>query len=380
VLVFALEIASALCFGARVGRAFPVDSVRPRLAVLVPAHNESRGVLPTLADIRAQLEAGDRLLVIADNCGDDTADVARGAGADVIERHDLQLRGKGYALEFGMRHLAGDPPEVVIIVDADCRLGEDAVAKLATCCAASGRPAQAQNLMKAPPEASGVNHRFAEFAWLIRNHVRLLGLTAVGLPCNVRGTGMALPWHAANTVGLGSGALVQDAKLGIELAERGHLAVYCPLARIESHFPYSVEGVVAQRQRWELGSLQIIRKEVPRLLVAAMRRGDVGLLALALDTLVPPIGLLLGLLVVGLVITGGAALTGLASGAAAVLLAWAVATLMGAILVAWAAFGRAVLPASDAVHVLKFLGLKLLIYKPLLTGQKTSWTRTHRDS
>jgi hypothetical protein len=38
----------------------------------------------------------------------------------VVERHDTRLRGKGYALDFGVRHLADDRPQVLIVVDADC--------------------------------------------------------------------------------------------------------------------------------------------------------------------------------------------------------------------------------------------------------------------
>ena len=59
---------------------------RRRLAVLVPAHNESAVIAATLEDIKARLRAGDRLLVVADNCTDDTAAVAGLSGAEVVER------------------------------------------------------------------------------------------------------------------------------------------------------------------------------------------------------------------------------------------------------------------------------------------------------
>jgi len=54
--------------------------LRPRVAVLVPAHNESSIIIATLNSIRPQLLEGDRLLVVADNCTDDTAALARTAG------------------------------------------------------------------------------------------------------------------------------------------------------------------------------------------------------------------------------------------------------------------------------------------------------------
>src|SRR5882762_2751121 len=59
-----------------------------RIVVLVPAHNESIGLLPTLADIKAQLSPADQILVVADNCTDDTAAVALAAGANVSGRND----------------------------------------------------------------------------------------------------------------------------------------------------------------------------------------------------------------------------------------------------------------------------------------------------
>src|SRR5205814_9716062 len=92
VLVLALQVVCAVA-GHRRAEA-PASGVRPRLAVLVPAHNEAAGIAAALATMTAQLQPGDRLLVVADNCSDDTARVAAVAGAEVAERHDLQRRGK----------------------------------------------------------------------------------------------------------------------------------------------------------------------------------------------------------------------------------------------------------------------------------------------
>src|SRR5580698_973772 len=82
---------------------------RPPAAVIVPAHDESSGLAPTLSNIKEQLRPGDRLLVVADNCTDQTAAVARDAHAEVTERNEPTKRGKGYALDWGMQHLVSDP-------------------------------------------------------------------------------------------------------------------------------------------------------------------------------------------------------------------------------------------------------------------------------
>src|SRR6202022_1074761 len=99
VTVFFLEIVAALS-----GWVHPTgadDGVRPPVVLLVPAHNESSGLLPTLANIQSQLLPGDRLLVVADNCSDDTATLAKAGGAEGIERNDPTRRGKGYAMAWG---------------------------------------------------------------------------------------------------------------------------------------------------------------------------------------------------------------------------------------------------------------------------------------
>ena len=154
-------------------------AARPRTAVLVPAHDEAAGIAASLATIVPQLAPGDRLVVVADNCSDDTARVAAAAGAEAIRRDDPERRGKGYALDFGVRHLAADAPGVVVIVDADCVLHPGSLGRIATTCVASGRPVQALYLMRSPPGAP-LSTRISEFAWAVRNLVRPLGALRLG--------------------------------------------------------------------------------------------------------------------------------------------------------------------------------------------------------
>ena len=181
----------------------PGRSVRPgTIAVIVPAHNEGAGILATLQDITPQLRPGDRLLVVADNCTDNTAAVARAAGAEVSERHDPERRGKGYALDWGVRHLRQDPPEAVVIIDADCRVAPGSILTLTEAALAAGRPTQAFYAMRAAPWDP--RRRVQEFAWALKNHVRPLGLARLGLPCQLMGTGMAFPWQVLTAVELAS--------------------------------------------------------------------------------------------------------------------------------------------------------------------------------
>src|SRR5205085_1095717 len=119
----------------------------------------------TLAALRPQLEAGDRVLVVADNCSDRTAEAARRAAATVVERHDPERRGKGFALDFGVRALDADPPNVVIVLDADCLAADGAVGRLVRAVASTGRPAQAAYVLVGSA-GDGARERLSAFAFL----------------------------------------------------------------------------------------------------------------------------------------------------------------------------------------------------------------------
>ena len=351
---------------------------RPRVAVIVPAHNESNGILPTLGDIKKQLTPGDRLLVIADNCDDDTAAVALAEGAEVVERNEPQRTGKGYALDFGFKHLDLDPPAVVISIDADCRVKEGTIDRLAKACQIERRPIQALDLMTAPT-SSPPNYRVAEFAWRIKNWIRPLGLGALRLPCHLMGTGMAFPWGLIRSNTVASGSIVEDVKLSLELAEAGRPALFCPQAVVTSQFPQSAEGVRGQRKRWEKGSIGLIGSTVPRLIWKGITTKNFGLIALALDSVVPPLSLL-AMLVVGLFfVTGTAALIGMPFTAFYISIACVMALFLSTAL-SWVKYGRDLLPLNSIPSVGSYVLAKLPLYREIFSERTApSWVRADRS-
>ncbi len=354
----------------------PAATSRARLAVLMPAHNEATGIAPAIHSVLAQLQSGDRLLVVADNCSDDTAAVAAAAGAEVIQRHDMQRRGKGYALDFGVRHLGMDPPRIVVIVDADCLLAKDALAHLASACHQSGRPVQALYLMNTPPGA-GLKARLAEFAWVVRNLVRPLGYWRRGLPCQLMGTGMAFPWALIEKAPLATGHITEDLQLGLMMAGTGTPPLFCPSAQVSSSFPSDATALAAQRTRWEHGHVGVIASLGPRLMLQALGRRDGQLLAMVLDLCVPPLASLALLLVAGL----AAATTLLVLGGPVIpLMLAALGTLAFAlgVLHAWRTFGRHIVSMVELLSVPLYVLNKLPIYARLLYSRQAEWVRTKR--
>ena len=106
-----------------------------------------------------------------------------------------------------------------------------------------------------------------------------MGLAVLGLPCQLMGTGMAIPWEAIRRIDLATGNIVEDVKMGLDLAAAGYAPVYCPEARVESDFPTTERGFAVQRQRWEAGSVATIVKIVPGMLLAAVLGLNVPLMA-----------------------------------------------------------------------------------------------------
>lgn len=375
VLVFAVQILFALL----PYRAQPLPTVpRPAIAVLIPAHNEAGGIRQTLEPLRAQLVAGDRLLVVADNCSDNTATIARSTGAEVIERQDVTRRGKGYALDFGIRHLEQSaPPEVVVIIDADCQVHSGTLNRLAQTCSAIQRPVQALYLMHSPPQA-GLKTKVAEFAWAVKNHARALGFMRLGLPCQLMGTGMAFPWKLLQQADLASGHIVEDLKLGLDCARFGHAAVFCPDACVTSVFPANTEGAQSQRTRWEHGHLSVLFKDAPRLFLESLISLNLPLLALALDLCVPPLALLT--LLVCLFAWCGVAIAWVIGAA----MPWSLSMLLPLVLgltvwLAWFKFGRGILSLAKLIYAPAYAISKIPLYCQFLVRRQAEWVRSRRD-
>jgi len=372
-LIFFIECVASVFLGS-VARVSRPDGVS--LAVLIPAHDEREGIAATITDVRSQLGAGDRIVVVADNCTDDTADVARGAGAEVIERRAPEHRGKGYALAFGTDYLDANPPDLVIIVDADCRLTPGSVDALIGRAKQTRRPVQA-DYISWPAEHSPLS-MVSALAMLVRNRVRPRGLLRLGLPCHLTGTGMAFPWTVLRAAPDLGANLVEDLALGIELALLGHEPLLCIEAGVRSELPSGKRAAMAQRRRWEHGQLTTLLHYGPRLIGAGVARGRPGLVAMGADLIVPPLALLVGLLVFVLVIASLVVLLG-----GNVFPAWIAGialTLVGlGVAIGWARYVRKVVPFRYLLFAPLYLIWKIPLYAAFLLGRRERrWQRTER--
>ena len=352
------------------------DARRPRAAVLIPAHNEQAVIEQTLLAVIPTLAPGDRVLVVADNCDDETAALAQASGAEVVVRNDPEDRGKGYALERGLRALERDPPEVVIVVDADCLVEPQTVDALARLAGRTRRPVQALNLTDRNP-ATGPLQVVSLLGNRFTNLIRPLGLRRLGAPCRLMGTGMAIPWSLAESMHAGGDNLVEDMQLGIDLALRGHVPIFCPEGRVTSGLPAGDRAFVSQRTRWEHGHLRTAVTQIPRLLAAGIRRCSWPLLAMALDLSIPPLTLLVAFWLCGAILAASAWwLGGLWLPMA--LLAGGGLAMTAALGLGWAVFCRRQVPLRAVVAVPHYMLRKVPIYTGMLFRRQRTWIRTDR--
>lgn len=349
----------------------PID-----LAVIMPAHNEATLIVGTLAALASVLPPNTRVVVVADNCTDDTARLARAQGVVVIERTDPDKRGKGFALAFARDALADAPPDAVVIVDADCIPAAGTLATLAAATLEQDRPLQAVYLLRNAPNAPPMV-QISSFAFLVKNLIRQRGsarLADVGI---LGGTGMAMPWHLFAEAPLASDDIVEDLSLGIWATRRGHPPRLLEGARVESEAA-ARSDTLGQRARWEHGFLQTARVQAMPLIAAGIGKRNAAMFWLGLHLCVPPLAFLIA------ATAGIVAVLAVLIALGAPVMPFAILVAMGAlaalgIVLAWVKEGRSVLSAGALLQAPLYVLWKLPIYLKLLTGRRSGWARTRRE-
>lgn len=349
----------------------------PRLAVLVPAHNEEAVVSGILQDLKRQVKNEDRIIVIADNCEDATADVARSCGVEVFERTNLKERGKAYALRFALERLKEDPPEAVIVVDADCRISQDCISRISYLAKKHDRPIQGSYIFGDQKDTS-VSTLASSFTLWFKNHIRPLGSLRAGMPCQLTGSGMAFPWHVIQKVNVANNSLAEDTTLGLELAYLGYPPLFCPEARIDGNVPKAWGTLVQQRRRWEQGYLESIITNAPKMAARSITRFRPSLMWAAIDLCIAPLALL-G--IIWIVLTVAASLVVLIGGSSVPLFLLGMGAMaMGlSLILGWLVHCRDKVPAKAIIAIPWFLVRKVGIYASLLLKREKVWLRTERD-
>ena len=348
----------------------------PRTTVLIPAHNEAADVVQTLESVQAASFPGMNVLVVADNCTDATAELARGCGAQVVERRDTKQIGKGFALAFGIEQLQTNPPEIVIALDADCTVERDTLARLAYAAHAQQRAIQGTYLLETAPNASP-KVVISNFAFLIKNQVRPLGLARWNAPCLLTGSGMAFPWRVLQFVAP-TGHLSEDMWWSVELTCAGYAPQFCSDAFIWGKAPARDAALKTQRARWEHGHLSTMTAGIPKLLRAALAQRRAEPQWLMMELSIPPLMLFAFCLACVWIVCLAAALF-LHRATSLMIPSLNLMVLGSGFFAAWWKFGRAHVSAQALFAAPLYMFWKIPLYVGALVRRRTVWTRTERE-
>lgn len=340
-----------------------------RIAIVVPAHNEGAGIETTLDNLSnaSRADALTDIWVIADNCDDNTAELAALSGANVIVRNNAILRGKGYALEHAFTQLTSMNYAWLLVIDADSTLEPDFLPALRAEMHPDRNAVQACYLSQAGNHLRSRVSRIAQWGF---NLVRPLARERLGFSCGLMGNGFALRPELLERIPYQAHSVVEDLEYHLLLVQAGEKVHFVPAAVVIGEIADSHEGARTQRTRWEGGRLRMLQEHFKPLLQQALT-GDRAAAELLSDLLLLPLGMHMLLLI-------SATLLGNVGTFAALFGVFAISLYVTAII--WRGpttrQDLAVLACSPIYLIWK---LTLLPATLLHSGRKAQWIRSKRN-
>jgi 1,2-diacylglycerol 3-beta-glucosyltransferase len=262
-------------------------------AFVVPAHNEELSIAQTIRSLSAVDYPTEqrRIVVVADNCSDRTAEVARSAGAEVLVRNNLAQRGKGYALALAFGELLAENVttriDAVVVVDADTTVSPNILQAFAAGLADGEKVLQATYRV-ANNDATWRTALMA-VAFTCMHDVRSIGRERLKLSTGLRGNGMCFSVEALERVPHHAASLVEDVEHGLDLAAAGIRVAFVHEATVEAEMPEQAEESASQRTRWEHGRTKLRYERLPKMVLRAIATRDPVQADLAVDLAIPPL-------------------------------------------------------------------------------------------
>lgn len=388
-----LAVALLLSFYLVVLTVAPLIVPRPRkhvagryrkFAIVIPAHNEEKvieGTLRSVNNISYPREMFD-VIVVADNCTDQTAKIALASGAIVFQRFDPQHAGKGYALNWIIPQILERLPapgyDACVFIDADTVVSENFLEEMNNALDRGHRIIQARDLVY--DNSNSWRVQLMLVAFLLQNYVRPLGKARLGFSVPLKGNGMCFSTDVLRTMKWDETSLGEDLDMALELIRRGEKIHFHPDPVVYALMPEDASSARTQRVRWEGGRFVSMRTRVPRVVQEAWKRKSLYMLEAALDAAFPPLALLL-------------------IGAMAFLFLNVMLTEFGFVSSSWILWGWGLVLAFMALHVVlglmisrpslksllaflyvpRYLVWKVGVYLSMLMGRtQKAWIRTQR--
>jgi cellulose synthase/poly-beta-1,6-N-acetylglucosamine synthase-like glycosyltransferase len=227
------------------------------LTVIVPAHNEELLIARCVASLRASANNAAKILVVAHNCTDRTAEAARGAGAEVLVFTDPAAHGKGHALRHGFQAAMNGGADAVAIVDADSTVSANFIPMVRQSLGEGADVIQCRYEMKSISEKG--NSGLASLAFRGFTFIRPMGRDRLGLSAGILGNGFAITASTLREVPYEAFSVVEDVEYHLHLLLARKRVRFIEYAVVSAELPVSRTGEISQRSRWEGGRLRVAR-------------------------------------------------------------------------------------------------------------------------
>jgi len=354
----------------------PAGPATRRFSVLIPAHDEELVIGRLLRSLSAVDYPHFDVCVVADNCTDRTAEIARGLGARVFERFDAVEKAKGFALRWllGQLRTAGVVYDAFVVLDADSVVEPNLLRAMDARLEAGSQVIQAYYSVLNASDSAVAGLRYAALAAL--HYVRPLGRSALSLSVGLKGNGMCFSAPVLERFGWDWFTLAEDVEFHLALVRSGVRVDFAWETTVLADMPVTLAQAASQNQRWEGGRLQLLRTHVPRLLIDGLLRRSLLRIDAAVEQLIPPLSVPF--------LFGGVCLVGALSLGAMPAAMLALASLVGQML--YLATGlllvRAPLKAYLALSSAPvYIAWKVGLYaSAMIQGRAQTWIRTSRLS
>ncbi len=285
-----------------------VEGSKPscRIAVIIPAHNESLLLERTIKSVMESdypRELFD-IIVIADNCTDDTAAIAEKAGAACLERYDEENRGKGHALGWAFERIRNERPGrygAYLVIDADSLVSKNLLRRVNDHISSGASALTCFHMVggaEGTAEAGTPALEIVRMGFTLRN-LRNAGLSALGGSAPFLGSGMCLSADLVERLGWSSFSLAEDREQWASLYARGYDVDYLPDAHVYSEMPGRVGDLRNPRARWDVGQFDVIRRFHGAFRSRLLRDRSLGALLTFFELITPPFTILFFLIILG---------------------------------------------------------------------------------
>lgn len=232
---------------------------------ILPAHNEEAVIGNLVHSLQQQTYPKEYydICVIADNCDDNTAQIAKDAGAMVFERHepDKAKRTKGFALQKYIGTLLADENmdyDAFCIFDADNIVDEKFLEAMNKHLCQGEEVVQGYRDIKNPTD-SWIASGYALFYWMMNRFYHLARYNA-GLSALLNGTGFMVKFDCIRNTGWDTNTLTEDIEFSIKSIIEGKKVGWATDAKVYDEEPVDFKPSWKQRQRWTVGHIQVLKE------------------------------------------------------------------------------------------------------------------------